>query len=142
MSRNQLLVTVSERTECVKDSELAAWSFLRVKGGRRATGKTFKIPFLAVKAGSLCYKTCNKLSGGYSAMKAINSLFLAVIVSLFAISSCSKSDDNKGPMEKAGQTVDKAMDQAKEKTGQAMEKAGEAIKEAGQKMRDSAEKSQ
>ena len=75
-------------------------------------------------------------------MKAINSLFLAVIVSLFVLSSCSKSDDNKGPMEKAGQTVDKAMDQAKEKTGQAMEKAGEAIKEAGQKMRDSAEKSQ
>jgi major membrane immunogen (membrane-anchored lipoprotein) len=75
-------------------------------------------------------------------MKVINNLFLAVIVSLFVLSACSKSDDNKGPMEKAGQAVDKAMDQAKEKTGQAMEKAGEGMKEAGQKMRDSAGKSE
>ena len=75
-------------------------------------------------------------------MKAINNIFLGVLASILIFSSCSKSDDNKGPMEKAGQAVDKAVDQAKEKTGQAMEKAGEAMKEAGQKMRDSAGKSE
>jgi hypothetical protein len=74
-------------------------------------------------------------------MKMINNVLLGLLVSVFFLAGCSKSDDNKGPMEKAGQAVDKAMDQAKEKTGQAMEKAGEAMKEAGEKMRESAEKS-
>ena len=74
-------------------------------------------------------------------MKMINKACLGLLVSVFVLAGCSKSEDNKGPMEKAGQAVDKAMDQAKEKTGQAMEKAGEAIKEAGEKMRDSADKS-
>ena len=74
-------------------------------------------------------------------MKAFNNIFLGLLVSLFILAGCSKSEDKKGPMEKAGQAVDKAMDQAKEKTGQAMEKAGEAIKEAGEKMRESADKS-
>ena len=74
-------------------------------------------------------------------MKMINNVFLGLLVSVFVLAGCSKSEDNKGPMEKAGQAVDKAMDQAKEKTGQAMEKAGEAIKEAGEKMRESADKS-
>lgn len=73
-------------------------------------------------------------------MKAFNNIFLGLVVGLFIFAGCSKSED-KGPMEKAGQAVDKAMDQAKEKTGQAMEKAGEAIKEAGEKMRESADKS-
>ena len=74
-------------------------------------------------------------------MKAFNNIFLGLVVGLFIFAGCSKSEDKKGPMEKAGQAVDKAMDQAKEKTGQAMEKAGEAIKEAGEKMRESADKS-
>jgi hypothetical protein len=74
-------------------------------------------------------------------MKLFGDVFLGLLVSLFIFSGCSKSEDKKGPMEKAGQAVDKAMDQAKEKTGQAMEKAGEVIKEAGEKMRESADKS-
>ena len=61
-------------------------------------------------------------------MTRITKLFLAVLVvfSVLAFGSCSKSDDGKGPMEKA-----------KEQTGRAMEKTGEAIKEAGEKMQES-----
>ncbi len=73
-------------------------------------------------------------------MKALNNIFLALLVTIFALAACSKSEDNKGPMEKAGRAVDEAVDKAKEKTGQAMEKAGEAIKEAGEKMREGGEK--
>ena len=46
-------------------------------------------------------------------MKLFGNVFLGLLVSLFIFSGCSKSEDKKGPMEKAGQAVDKAMDQAK-----------------------------
>jgi hypothetical protein len=79
-------------------------------------------------------------------MKRITNLFLAALVGfcVFAFGSCSKSDDDKGPMEKAGKKIDESMEKAKEQTGRAMEKAGEAIKEAGEKMQESgkAEKKQ
>ena len=50
-------------------------------------------------------------------MKRITNLFLAALVgfSALALGSCSKSENGKGPMEKAG----------------------EAIKEAGEKMQES-----
>jgi BON domain len=72
-------------------------------------------------------------------MTRITKLCLAVLVvfSVLAFGSCSKSDDGKGPMEKAGKALDESMEKAKEQTGRAMEKAGEAIKEAGEKMQDS-----
>ena len=73
-------------------------------------------------------------------MKSFNSIFLALLVTVVAFAACSKSDDKKGPMEKAGQAVDQAVDKAKEKTGEVMEKAGEAMKEAGEKIRESGEK--
>ena len=44
-------------------------------------------------------------------MKMINNVLLGLLVSVFFLAGCSKSEDNKGPMEKAGQAVDKAMDQ-------------------------------
>ena len=79
-------------------------------------------------------------------MKRIESLFLAAVVGLcmLTFSSCSKSDDDRGPMEKAGKALDESMEKAKEQTGRAMEKAGEAIKDAGEKMQESgkAEKKQ
>jgi hypothetical protein len=77
-------------------------------------------------------------------MKLIRNVCLALLVglSVIALGSCSKSEDDKGAMEKAGKAVDQAMEKAKEQTGQAMEKAGEAMKEAGKKMREGAEKSQ
>ena len=59
------------------------------------------------------------------------------IFSVLAFGSCSKSDDGKGPMEKAGKAVDASMEKAKEQTGRAMEKTGAAIKEAGEKMQES-----
>jgi hypothetical protein len=55
---------------------------------------------------------------------------LAVALSLGA---CGKSGDDKGPAEKAGATMGKAIDKATEQAGQAMEKAGEALKDAGEK---------
>jgi hypothetical protein len=75
-------------------------------------------------------------------MNTIKNLFLASLIGLLALAfaACSKSEDNKGALERAGKTADKAMDKAKEQTGQALEKAGEAMREAGQKMRESPEK--
>ena len=73
-------------------------------------------------------------------MTRITNLFLAALVvfSVLAFGSCSKSDDGKGPMEKAGKALDESMEKAKEQTGRAMEKTGAAIKEAGEKMQESA----
>jgi hypothetical protein len=71
-------------------------------------------------------------------------VFLPILLAAaMSFPACSKSDkdSDKGTLEKAGRDMDKALDQAKEKTGEAMEKAGEAIKNAGEKMRDSAKKS-
>ena len=72
-------------------------------------------------------------------MKRTTNFFLAALVafSALALGSCSKSEDGKGPMEKAGKTLDESMEKAKEQTGRAMEKAGEAIKETGEKMQES-----
>ena len=79
-------------------------------------------------------------------MKRIKNLFVAALIGLcsLAFGSCSKSDDDRGPMEKAGKSLDESMEKAKEQTGRAMEKAGQAIKEAGEKMQESgkAEKKQ
>lgn len=74
-------------------------------------------------------------------MKSIKNAFLGLLVAVSALAfgSCSKSEDDKGPMERAGKAVDQAMEKAKEQTGQALERAGEAIKGAGEKMRDSGE---
>jgi hypothetical protein len=71
-------------------------------------------------------------------MKRIKNLFIVALIgfSALAFGSCSKSEDNKGPMEKAGKALDESMEKAKEQTGRAMEKAGEAIKEAGEKMQE------
>ena len=76
-------------------------------------------------------------------MKPIKKTLVALLVGTCALTfgSCSKSEDDKGFMERAGKAVDQTMEKAKEQTGQAMEKAGAALKEAGEKMRESAEKS-
>ena len=72
----------------------------------------------------------------------IKHLFLALLVAILggSFTACSKSDDNKGTLEKAGKSADEALSKAKEKTGEAMEKAGESIKEAGEKMKQGAKK--
>jgi hypothetical protein len=76
-------------------------------------------------------------------MKSIQNTFIALLVVTCALTfgSCSKSEDDKGSMERAGKAVDEALDKAKEQTGKAMEKAGTAMKEAGDRMQQSAEKS-
>jgi hypothetical protein len=74
-------------------------------------------------------------------MKRIKNLAtLWLFVGALVFGSCGKSEDDKGPMERAGKAVDQAMEKAGEQTGRAMEKAGEAMKEAGEKMRESSEK--
>jgi uncharacterized lipoprotein YehR (DUF1307 family) len=57
-------------------------------------------------------------------MKLSNIISAALVASvlLIAISGC----DNKGPAEKAGASIDNAM----EKTGDQIEKAGDAIKDS------------
>jgi hypothetical protein len=72
-------------------------------------------------------------------MKRIKNLFIAALIgfSALAFGSCSKSEDDKGHMEKAGKALDESMEKAKEQTGRAMEKAGESLKEAGEKMQKS-----
>jgi len=72
-------------------------------------------------------------------MTRTTKLFLAALVgfSVLALGSCSRSEDGKGPMEKAGKALDESMEKAKEQTGRAMEKAGETIKETGEKMQES-----
>jgi hypothetical protein len=55
------------------------------------------------------------------------------VITALSLAACGKSGDNKGPAEKAGATLGKAIDRATEQAGQVMEKAGEAIKDAGEK---------
>jgi hypothetical protein len=75
----------------------------------------------------------------YRAMKRIKYVLLAALIGLSALTlgSCSKSEDDRGPMEKAGKALDESMEKAKEQTGRIMEKAGESLKETGEKMQDS-----
>ncbi|MGH7831440.1 MAG: hypothetical protein ACREP8_14820 [Candidatus Binatia bacterium] len=75
-------------------------------------------------------------------MKLIKNVCIASLIGLCALAfgSCSKSEDDRGPMEKAGKAVDQAVEKAQEQAGQAMEKTGEALKEGGEKMRESGEK--
>jgi ElaB/YqjD/DUF883 family membrane-anchored ribosome-binding protein len=72
----------------------------------------------------------------------IRNIFLALFIAMLGASftACSKSDENKGALEKAGKSADEALSKAKEKTGEAMEKTGESIKEAGEKLKQSAKK--
>jgi hypothetical protein len=63
-------------------------------------------------------------------------------LSLLIFGACSKSEDGKGPMEKAGKSVDDAMVKAREEAGQALEKAGQALKGAGEKVREGPEKTE
>ena len=71
-------------------------------------------------------------------MRIRNLLLGAVTVAyLISVGACGKTDDKgKGPAERAGAAVDKAVDQAKEQAGPAMEKAGDAMKEAGDKLKE------
>jgi hypothetical protein len=75
-------------------------------------------------------------------MKIIKNVAMSLLIGIcaLAVGSCRKSEDDKGPMEKAGKAVDQAMEKAGEQAGRAMERAGEAMKEAGEKMRESGEK--
>jgi hypothetical protein len=62
-------------------------------------------------------------------------LMLAILLS---VGACGKSDNGKGPAEKAGATMGRAVDQATEQAGRAMDKAGEALKETGEKAKETA----
>jgi F0F1-type ATP synthase membrane subunit b/b' len=75
-------------------------------------------------------------------MRLTKNVFLALLIGWLGVvlGSCSKSEDAKGPMEKAGKSVDDTMAKARERAGQAIEKAGETIKETGEKMRESVER--
>jgi hypothetical protein len=75
-------------------------------------------------------------------MKIMKNLLMSLLIGMCALAfgSCRKSEDDKGPMEKAGKAIDQTMEKAGEQAGRAMERAGEAMKEAGEKMRESGEK--
>jgi hypothetical protein len=52
---------------------------------------------------------------------------------LLGLAAC---DTNEGPAERAGEKVDKAMQETQEQLNQAKEETGEAIEKAGDKVRD------
>ena len=45
-------------------------------------------------------------------------------------------DDNKGPMEKTGETIDKAAEKTGEVIKEGAQKTGEAVKQAGEKVKE------
>lgn len=48
-------------------------------------------------------------------------------------------DDNKGPMEKTGENIDKAAEKTGEVIKDGAQKTGEAVENAGEKVKDSAQ---
>ena len=69
----------------------------------------------------------------------IFSLPFALALLLLTVAGCGKSDDkSKGPAEKAGATMGRAIDQAVEKARPTVEKAGEKLKETGSKLKEEA----
>lgn len=71
-------------------------------------------------------------------VKQIKTMFLAAIALALVLPlvACGKSEEAKGPAEKAGATMGQTVDKAAEQAGQAMEKAGDAMKEAGEKTQE------
>ena len=66
-------------------------------------------------------------------MKSLKHILLvAVLIGGFAVVGCKE----KGPMEKAGESIDKAA----EKAGDAAKDAGDAAKDAGEKAKDAVTK--
>ena len=57
---------------------------------------------------------------------------LAMGLGLVLLTGC----EQKGPMEKAGQKIDKAVDDAGKELQKAGEKVGEKLEEAGKKVKD------
>ena len=62
-----------------------------------------------------------------------------MLASLLGLAAC-KQDGPAGPAEKAGQKIDKAVDQAGKKIDQATEEAGKKIEKAGQTLSDTSKK--
>ena len=59
---------------------------------------------------------------------------LVLITTCCALMSCG--DDNKGPMEKTGETIDKAAEKTGEVIKEGAQKTGDAVKEAGEKVKE------
>lgn len=56
----------------------------------------------------------------------------------FAAGLVACGDDNKGPMEKSGEAVDKAAEKTGEAVKDGAKKTGEAVENAGEKVQDAA----
>jgi len=67
-------------------------------------------------------------------MKIVRTFLLCSLASIVLLAGCGRSDDDKGPMERAGKAADEALEKAREQTGRALERAGETMKETGEKM--------
>ena len=59
---------------------------------------------------------------------------LVLITACCALMSCG--DENKGPLEKTGETLDKAAEKTGEVIKEGAKKTGEAVKDAGEKVKD------
>ena len=68
------------------------------------------------------------MSGSKKAIMLLCSFMLVV-----SVSACKK----EGPAERAGKSIDQAMDKAGKKIEQTTEKAGDTIEDAGKKLKDS-----
>ncbi len=59
---------------------------------------------------------------------------LAVLVLLASVACLTACAEHNGPMEKAGRSVDKAMNKTAKAVGKALEKTGSAIERGGHKI--------
>lgn len=73
-------------------------------------------------------------------MKTISSLLLALALG-FALAACER-EEPKGPAERAGENIDKAIEQAGDKAEEAADKLGQAIENTGDKLEQQTEPKQ
>lgn len=68
----------------------------------------------------------------------MRSFIPCLLIAGLAVALTACGDDNKGPMEKTGETIDKAAEKTGEKIKEGAEKTGETLEKAGEKVQDAA----
>lgn len=63
---------------------------------------------------------------------------LCLVIAGLCVGLAACGDDNKGPMEKTGEAIDKAGEKTGEVIKEGAQKTGEAAEEAGEKVQDAA----
>ncbi len=66
----------------------------------------------------------------------MRSCTLGLLIAGLCLAFTACGDDNKGPMEKTGEAVDKAAEKTGEVIKEGAKKTGEAVEKAGEKVQD------